>query len=60
MMMIGWVADYHGDGGPGIAFLTRLTALREVNWDVKTQNVKMRPAIHHESCSSCSVLFGSC
>ena len=30
MMMIGWVNDYHGAAGPGINFLTRLTALREV------------------------------
>jgi hypothetical protein len=31
MMMIGWATpDYHGDAGPGISFLTRLTGLREV------------------------------
>ena len=27
MMMIGWVKDFHGDAGPGIQFLTRLTLL---------------------------------
>eukprot|EP01043_Picozoa_sp_COSAG02_P090271 COSAG02_NODE_27145_length_616_cov_0.818182_2_plen_90_part_01 len=41
--MIGWVRDYHGDAGPGIKFLTRLTLLREVNWDVKTQNLVSNP-----------------
>lgn len=43
MMMIGWVRDYHGAAGPGINFLTRLTALREVNWDVKTDNLVANP-----------------
>eukprot|EP01051_Picozoa_sp_SAG22_P005954 SAG22_NODE_372_length_11551_cov_20.656741_8_plen_41_part_00 len=38
-MMIGWVADYGGDGGPGIKALTRLSILREVNWDVRTQSL---------------------
>ena len=37
------VADYHGDAGPGIQFLTRLTLLREVNWDTKTQNLVANP-----------------
>ena len=43
MMMIGWVRDFHGDAGPGIQFLTRLTLLREVNWDVKTNNLVSNP-----------------
>jgi hypothetical protein len=43
MMMIGWIKDYHGDAGPGISFLTRLTLLREVNWDVRTQNLVSNP-----------------
>ena len=43
MMMIGWVKDFHGPAGPGIQFLTRLTALREVNWDVKTNNLVSNP-----------------
>lgn len=43
MMMIGWVRDYHGAAGPGINFLTRLSALREVNWDVKTDNLVSNP-----------------
>lgn len=37
MMMIGWVGDY-GDPVTKIVY-TRLSALREVNWDVKTQNL---------------------
>ena len=37
MMMIGWVGDY-GDPVTHITY-TRLSALREVNWDVKTQNL---------------------
>eukprot|EP01052_Picozoa_sp_SAG31_P011703 SAG31_NODE_668_length_12945_cov_15.915849_13_plen_108_part_00 len=37
MMMIGWVGDY-GDPITRITY-TRLSALREVNWDVKTHNL---------------------
>jgi hypothetical protein len=43
MMMIGWVPDYHGAAGPGIRFLTRLSALREVNWDTKIENLVSNP-----------------
>ena len=43
MMLIGWVSDFHGDAGPGINFLTRLTILREANWDVKTQSLVSNP-----------------
>mmetsp|Transcript_18496 Transcript_18496/g.54844 ORF Transcript_18496/g.54844 Transcript_18496/m.54844 type:complete len:499 (-) Transcript_18496:31-1527(-) len=43
MMMIGWVRDFHGDAGPGITFLTRLSLLREVNWDVKTASLVANP-----------------
>jgi len=43
MMMIGWVKDYHGDAGPGIPFLTRMTLVREVNWDTKSQNLVSKP-----------------
>lgn len=43
MMLIGWVSDFHGDAGPGINFLTRLTILREANWDVKTGTLVSNP-----------------
>jgi len=44
MMMIGWATpDFHGDGGPGIKFLTRLTGLREVNYDPKSKNLVANP-----------------
>jgi hypothetical protein len=41
MMMIGWVADYYNPVDR-ITY-TRLSALREVNWDVKTQNLVANP-----------------
>ena len=45
MFMIGWaLGDYHGPAGPGINFLTRLTLLREVNFDAKTANLVANPA----------------
>merc|ERR1719446_198561 len=44
LMTIGWaLGDYKGAAGPGIHFLTRLTLLREVNYDVKTQNLVSNP-----------------
>lgn len=44
LMMIGWaLGDYHGDAGPGINFLTRLTLLREVTFDTKTMNLVSNP-----------------
>lgn len=44
MFMIGWATpDYHGPAGPGIGFLTRLTLLREVNFDLKTNNLVSNP-----------------
>jgi len=43
MMIIGWAPDYHGDAGPGINFLTRLTLLREVNYDAKLMNLVSNP-----------------
>ena len=44
MMMIGWATpDFHGDAGPGIKFLTRLTGLREVNYDPKTESLVANP-----------------
>jgi hypothetical protein len=44
MMMLGWATpDYHGDAGKGIAFLTRMTLLREVNYDHKLQNLVANP-----------------
>eukprot|EP01051_Picozoa_sp_SAG22_P007993 SAG22_NODE_585_length_8867_cov_11.509580_7_plen_637_part_00 len=44
MMMIGWaLPDYHGAAGPGIDFLTRLTMLREVNYEAKTQSLVSNP-----------------
>jgi hypothetical protein len=40
MMMIGWATpDYHGPAGPGISALTRLTGLREVNFDPQVNNL---------------------
>ena len=41
MMMIGWTADYYNPVDH-ITY-TRLSALREVNWDVKTQNLVANP-----------------
>ena len=41
MMMIGWVGDYYNPVDH-ITY-TRLSALREVNWDVKTQNLVANP-----------------
>ena len=35
--------DYHGAAGPGIQFLTRLTMLREVNYEAKTQSLVSNP-----------------
>jgi len=44
MMAIGWATpDYHGAAGAGINFLTRLTLLREVNYDAKTMNLVSNP-----------------
>merc|ERR1711907_429308 len=44
MMVIGWaLPDFHGPAGPGIDFLTRLTLLREVNYDAKIQNLVSNP-----------------
>jgi hypothetical protein len=44
MMIIGWATpDYHGDAGKGIGFLTRLTLLREVNFDAKTMDLVSNP-----------------
>ena len=44
MMMIGWATpDFHGNAGPGINFLTRLTGLREVNYDAKLENLVANP-----------------
>lgn len=44
MMTIGWATpDYHGPAGPGIDILTRLTLLREVNYDVKIGDLVSNP-----------------
>lgn len=44
MMMIGWATpDFRGPAGPGIKSLTRLTLMREVNYDAKTQNLVSNP-----------------
>lgn len=44
MMMIGWATpDYHGPAGPGIDVVTRLTGMREVNFDTKTMNLVANP-----------------
>lgn len=40
MMMLGWATpDFHGNAGPGINFLTRMTLLREVNYEPTLQNL---------------------
>ena len=45
MFMIGWaLGDYNGPAGPGIDFLTRLTLLREVNFDAKLGDLVSNPA----------------
>jgi hypothetical protein len=42
--MVGWaLGDYHGPAGPGINVLTRLTGLREINFDAKTMNLIANP-----------------
>jgi hypothetical protein len=42
--MIGWaLPDFHGPSGPGINFLTRLTLLREINYDAKFGNLVSNP-----------------
>lgn len=56
MMMIGWVRDFHGDAGPGISFLTRLTLLREVHYDVKTQNLVSNPVPELEGLRSSAAI----
>jgi hypothetical protein len=44
MLMIGWaLGDYNGPAGPGITFLTRLTLLREVSYDLKTNDLVSNP-----------------
>ncbi len=44
MLMIGWaLGDFNGAAGPGITFLTRLTLLREVNFDAKTNDLVSNP-----------------
>ena len=44
MLMIGWaLGDFNGPAGPGIEFLTRLTLLREVNFDSKTNDLVSNP-----------------
>merc|ERR1712070_1292963 len=46
-MIIGWALPDYKDkeipAGPGIPFLTRLTLLREVNYDAKTQSLVANP-----------------
>lgn len=42
-LMIGWAHDYHGNAGPGITFLTRLTLLREIHFDPVTSNLVSNP-----------------
>jgi len=42
--MIGWaLGDYNGPAGPGITFLTRLTLLREINYDAKLMDLVSNP-----------------
>ena len=37
------LGDFNGPAGPGIEFLTRLTLLREVNFDSKTNDLVSNP-----------------
>jgi hypothetical protein len=62
MMMIGWATpDFHGDAGAGISFLTRLTLLREVNFDTKTMNLVSNPVRRHLALSAvCGRVHGGC
>ena len=42
--MIGWaLGDFNGPAGPGIDFLTRLTLLREINYDAKLGDLVSNP-----------------
>ena len=43
-IMIGWaIGNYHGPVGPVIGVLTRLTGLRETNFNQKTMNLVTNP-----------------
>ena len=44
MMIVGWaMPDYNGPAGPGITFLTRLTLVREVNYDAELKSLVANP-----------------
>jgi Glycosyl hydrolases family 32 N-terminal domain/PAN domain len=44
MMIVGWaMPDYNGPAGPGITFLTRLTLVREVNYDAALGSLVANP-----------------
>jgi len=44
MMIVGWaMPDYNGPAGPGITFLTRLTLVREVNYDAELKTLVANP-----------------
>ena len=43
-MMVGWaMPDYNGPAGPGITFLTRLTLVREINFDAASGGLVSNP-----------------
>ena len=43
-MMVGWaMPDYNGPAGPGITFLTRLTLVREINYDAASGGLVSNP-----------------
>jgi hypothetical protein len=44
MMIVGWAEpDFHGPAGPGLTFLTRLTLVREVNFDAALGTLVANP-----------------
>jgi hypothetical protein len=44
MMIVGWaMPDFKGPAGPGINFLTRLTLVREVNFDAELKTLVANP-----------------
>ena len=44
MMIVGWaMPDFNGPAGPGITFLTRLTLVREVNFDAELKSLVANP-----------------
>lgn len=54
--MLGWATpDFHGDAGKGINFLTRMTLVREVNYDHKIENLVANPLPELKGLRSASI-----